>query len=76
MRSSGGTALRTDGRCKADLRRCTVGGVKAYDVDGEFCWAARGASITGGSDCRMVNCTVELTRMHKYEHRGGCGVKV
>jgi hypothetical protein len=53
-----------------------VGGLLAYDVDGRLCKASRAISVMREARCVLVGCSVEHTEVHKYDHKGGVGIKV
>ena len=48
----------------------------AYDVDGRLCKASRAVSIIRSARCVLLGCSIEHTEVHKYDHKGGVGVKV
>ena len=53
-----------------------MGGLLAYDVDGRLCKAARAISIMRAARCVLLGCSIEHTEVHKYDHKGGVGIKV
>ncbi|KAJ1492821.1 hypothetical protein T484DRAFT_1930312, partial [Baffinella frigidus] len=76
IRTSGGTALRSDGPASVRLTGCAVGGMLAYDTDGRLCKAARGVCATATSKVLVEGSSIEHTEVHKRTNAGGTGVRV